>query len=257
MTNSIVLADLSIKDTARKVMRALGYDIRRYRPHQDPWRRLQLSLERHEVTVLLDVGANSGQFDRSIRKAGYRGRIISFEPLSEAHAKLLAASRHDPLWTVPPRWALAASCGKVQVNIAANSQSSSILSMLKRHIAGALKRHIAGAPEAVYVGKETVATTTLDSFLDGEPDLGDTRIGLKIDTQGYEAEVLAGLDKWSKGIEVIMAEMSLTALYDGELEFVDLFQMIQNRGYHCISIEPGFTDPRTFEVLQVDAVFER
>jgi hypothetical protein len=99
--------------------------------------------------------------------------------------------------------------------------------------------------------------TTLDDFLDGEPDLADIAIALKLDTQGYEAEVLAGLDKWSDHVEVIMTEMSLVALYQGQIKFLDLYRIIEDRGYRCISIEPGFIDPRAYEVLQVDAIFER
>jgi FkbM family methyltransferase len=237
----------SIKDLVRSLIRTLGYDVRRwYGPHQDLFYRFQFSLQRRRVTVLLDLGANIGQFARLIRKAGYSGKIISFEPLSDAHAKLLIAAQHDRLWTVAPRGALGANRGVFQINIAANSQSSSILDMLERHIAG--------APESRYVGKETVTMTTLDDFLDGEPDLADTAIALKLDTQ---AEVLAGLDKWSDRVEVIMTEMSLVALYQGQIKFLDLYRIIEDRGYRCISIEPGFIDPRTYEVLQVDAIFER
>jgi hypothetical protein len=102
-----------IKDAVRGLIRNFGYDVRRYRPQDDPSRRFQLSLQRRGVTVVLDVGANIGQFARSIRKAGYRARIISFEPLSVAHAKLLVAAQRDPLWDVAPRCALGASHGEV------------------------------------------------------------------------------------------------------------------------------------------------
>lgn len=237
-------------DPVRRLIRTFGYDVRRwYGPQHDPFCRFQFSVQRRRVTVVLDVGANIGQFARLIRKAGYSGKIISFEPLSDAHAKLLIAAQYDPLWTIAPRCALGATHGKFQINIAANSESSSILNMLERHSAS--------APQSSYVGKETVTMTTLDDVLDGEPDLVDAAIALKLDTQGYEAEVLAGLDKWSDNVEVIMTEMSLVALYQGQAEFLDLFRMIEDRGYRCISIEPGFIDPRTYEVLQVDAIFER
>jgi FkbM family methyltransferase len=237
-------------DPVRRLVRTFGYDVRRwYGPQHDPFCRFQFSVQRRRVTVVLDVGANIGQFARLIRKAGYRGKIISFEPLSDAHAKLLIAAQYDPLWTIAPRCALGATHGKFQINIAANSESSSILNMLERHSAN--------APQSSYVGNETVTMTTLDDVLDGEPDLVDAAIALKLDTQGYEAEVLAGLDKWSNNVEVIMTEMSLVALYQGQAEFLDLYRMIEDRGYRCISIEPGFIDPRTYEVLQVDAIFER
>jgi hypothetical protein len=112
-------------------------------------------------------------------------------------------------------------------------------------------------PQSVYIAKEKVPTTTLDEFLDRDPDAPNLTIALKIDTQGYESEVLAGLSRWSGKVKVIMVEMSLTPLYEGGPLFVDLYQIIERRGYRCISIERGFTDPRSYEVLQVDAIFER
>jgi FkbM family methyltransferase len=237
------------KYTVQSLIRRAGYDVQKYGPYRDPILRLQYALQRHQVATVLDVGANIGQFGRQIRGAGFQGRIISFEPLSDAYATLVINARQDPLWTVAPRCAVASTCGTTEINIAANSQSSSILKMLDRHIAGDRK--------SGYVGKETVNIITLDSFLDNETGLADTAIALKIDTQGYEPEVLGGLDKWSDRVKVIQAEMSLTALYDGDVGFIDLYRSITDRGYHCISIEPGFIDPRTFEVLQTNAIFER
>lgn len=238
-----------IKEAIKRFIRISGFDVRKYHPYQDASRRLLSSLQRREVAVVLDVGANEGQFARSTRRAGYRGRMISFEPLSDAHGRLLVNAKHDHLWSVAPRCAVGASSGELQINIAANSGSSSILNMLHRHIAG--------DPKSVYVGKETVTMITLDGFLDCQPDLAHTPIALKIDTQGYEAEVLAGLKKWSDRVQVIFVEMSLVPLYQDQINFVDLYRMIEDRGYRCISVEPGFTDPSTYEMLQVDAIFER
>jgi FkbM family methyltransferase len=198
---------------------------------------------------MLDVGANTGQFARALRGAGYAGSIISFEPLSDAHARLTLSSQDDPLWTIAARTALASQKGEAQINVARNSQSSSMLRMLERHIAA--------DPTSAYVRQETVPVTTLDSFIDSMPTLADSAFGLKVDTQGYEAEVLKGLKKWSHKVEVIMAELSLSTLYEGEARFVDLYRTIEERGYRCISIEPGFTNTQTYEVLQVDTIFER
>jgi FkbM family methyltransferase len=238
-----------MRDAVQRLARNLGYEVRRYRPHRDAFRRLQLALQRREVGVVLDVGANTGQFARALRAAGYGATIISFEPLSDAYAKLTAYAKRDPFWTIAPRSALGAKHGTIEINVSRNSQSSSILNVLERHVAADTK--------SAYIGKETVPVTTLDSFIDSKPELANTPIALKTDTQGYEAEVLHGLRKWSDRVEVIAAELSLTALYEGETTFAELFRMIQDRGYGCISIEPGFTDHRSYEVLQVDVIFER
>jgi FkbM family methyltransferase len=232
-----------------RLLRRYGYDVQRYGPHHDPMRRLKQAMERQHVSTILDIGANVGQFGQRLRINGYQGRIISIEPLSRARAKLVAATRDDPLWSVAKRYALGDKCGDIEINVAANLQSSSVLKMLDRHLAG--------DPTSGYVGTETVRLVTLDAFLDEHPALADVSLALKIDTQGYEAQVLAGLDRWSENIKVIQAEMSLAPLYDGSAGFDEIYRIMEQRGYRCISIEPNFTDPQTYEVLQTDAIFER
>lgn len=238
-----------MKFAVLRLLRQFGYDVQKYGPHRDPLRRFQQALARHNARIVLDVGANVGQFAKRLRINGYHDRIISFEPLSGAHAKLMAAAKGDPQWTVASRCAVGASCGVIEINIAANSQSSSVLTMLDRHLAG--------DPKSGYIGKESVELITLDAFLDKGPQLTTTPMGLKVDTQGYEAEVMSGLDRWGESIKVMQIEMSLAPLYDRSLGFVDLYRLMQDRGYRCISIEPNFIDTHTYEVLQTDAVFER
>lgn len=231
-----------------KVARRFGFDIQRYGAYRDPLVRLRHALDRHHVKTVLDIGANTGQFGQLLRMAGYRDRIISFEPLSAAYAKLQAVARNDPAWTVAPRCAVAATTGTTDIHIAGNSKSSSLLDMTDRHVAG--------DPNSAYIGSESVDVITLDGFLDHGYATG-TALGVKIDTQGSEAQVLAGLIKWSPAVKVIQTEMSLTPLYADGIGFTDLFKLIESRGYRCTSIEPGFTDPKTSEMLQVDATFER
>ena len=229
-----------------RLFRRFGFDVQRYGPYRDHHLRLRYALDRQRVTTLLDVGANVGQFGQFIRIAGYQQRIISFEPLSDAHRKLQAVAATDPKWTVANRCAVGSENGRTEIQIAGNSQSSSILDIKDRHVAADTR--------SGYIGKEAVEVVTLDSYLDR---VTDSALGLKIDTQGYESMVLAGLRRHSARVKVIQCEMSLVPLYEGATTFRDLFLELDQRGYRCISIEAGFTDPRTFEVLQVDGIFER
>jgi FkbM family methyltransferase len=109
---------------------------------------LNFHLRRLGIRIVLDVGANTGQFAKELRLHGYHETIISFEPLSEAHAKLEVAAHSDPLWKIAPRCAVGAKTGSVQINIAANSFSSSLLPMLDSHRDA--------APGSRYVGSEQV-----------------------------------------------------------------------------------------------------
>lgn len=235
-----------MKESVRQGLRWLGLEVRKYQPHRDPYRRLVAVLQRQQLGTVLDVGANVGQFANKLRQAGYKNQIISFEPLSDAYTYLVQAAKSDPRWTIEPRCGVGARNGTTEIQIAGNSQSSSILDMTDRHRKG--------EPSSVYIGKETTDVITLADYLTAHADLRG--IGLKIDTQGYEAEVLEGLgDCWDRA-KVIQIELSLTTLYVREKLFLDLYGQIEDHGYRCISLEPGFTDRRTMEMLQVDAIFE-
>jgi FkbM family methyltransferase len=204
---------------------------------------------RAAVDVVLDVGANAGQFGAGLRSMGYAGHIISFEPLSEAHAALTARAEADPLWSIAPRCAVGAQEGEATIHVAGNSYSSSLLPMLQRHLSA--------APESGYVDQEHCAVVSLDDFIDRTFTDRSTSIGLKIDTQGFEAEVLKGLERNIGRVEVVLCEMSLTPLYDGAPAMLDLCAQLAALGFRCIALGPEFADPRNGVLLQVDGVFVR
>jgi FkbM family methyltransferase len=211
-------------------LRSSGFDVVRYRPANDPDQRLVHLLERYGVNTLLDVGANVGQFAKRIIAAGYPNRIISFEPVSGSHSMLLKNAEDCAQWQVARRCALGDERRTVMVNIAGNSESSSLLPMLERHV-NAL-------PISKYLGAE-----------DG------MSLALKMDVQGFEGQVLDGASRTLEHIKVIYTEMSLCPLYDREVPFFDLYSRILKLGFRCVGISPGFLDPTTWEVLQVDATF--
>ena len=197
--------------------------------------------------VIFDIGANSGQFAQSLRVSGYRGHIISFEPLSGAHAMLVAAAASDSLWDVAERCAVGATDSWAAINIAGNSYSSSLLPMLDRHREA--------APQSAYQGTEPCRVITLDSYIERTFSDPTTLFGLKMDTQGYEAEVLAGLRRYHDRVKVIVCEMSLAPLYANGPSMPELCHLLADLGYRCVALGPEFEDPRTGELLQANGVF--
>ncbi len=198
--------------------------------------------------LVLDVGANTGQYGKRLRELGYRGRIISFEPLSDAHAELSARAEGDALWEVHPRCAVGATLGSGNLNIAANSVSSSLLPMLDLHAEA--------APESVYQGTQVTPIITLDSLLDshirpsGKPYL-------KIDTQGYEAQVLAGACDALRLVHAVEIELSLAPLYAEQKTWRYFIDLLEDAGFTLWELRHAFSDPRNGRVLQLDAVFSR
>ena len=63
--------------------------------------------------MVLDIGANEGQFGEELRAGGYKGGMVSFEPMADAHNKLLLRSRSDTQWQVAARSAIGADRGTI------------------------------------------------------------------------------------------------------------------------------------------------
>src|SRR6267154_2283410 len=169
---------LNLKHTLRSLAEASGFEIRKTSVYSSPKLRHQLLFSQLPIDLVVDAGANTGQFVHQCRAAGYKGKIISFEPSAAAHASLLQSAAADRLWTVADRMALGATTGDVEINIAANSYSSSLLPMLDSHLAA--------APHSAYLQKEKVPLRRLDDVV---PATGPGRyICLKLDVQGYECQ---------------------------------------------------------------------
>lgn len=199
------------------------------------------------VDVIFDIGANTGQFVSGLRDQGCHGHIVSFEPLSDAYAALVASAADDPLWDVAERCAIGAADGWAEINIAGNSYSSSLLPMLDLHREA--------APQSEYQGKEPCRVITLDSYIEGTFSDPTTQFAVKIDTQGYEAEVLAGLKRNHHRVKVILCEMSVAPLYAQGPSMSELCHLLAGLNYRCVALTPEFEDPRTGELLQTNGIF--
>ena len=133
-----------MKALAKRLFRNAGYELRRYQPTSSERAQLMAVLTHHSVDLVFDVGANTGGFGRYLRELGYTGHIVSFEPLKSAHEELLGSAERDRRWAVAPRAAIGAEEGEIELHIAANSESSSVLEMLDAHAQA--------APESRYTG---------------------------------------------------------------------------------------------------------
>lgn len=224
----------------------LGVDVKRLSPLSNFGLQVAATIARLDVDLVFDVGANSGQFAAELRANGYRRRIVSFEPLREAHRRLVQAARGAPAWEVHPRVALGSAAGEAVINVAGNSASSSLLPMNDAHRAA--------APTSAYVGAEQVAVATLDGAA-GERAF--ERGFIKIDTQGFELEVLTGGERTLTRTVGLLLEMSLVELYAGQVLWLDLIAWLAARGFRLHALNQGFIDPVDFRTLQLDGIFVR
>lgn len=229
-------------DKVRALVNRAGFDVVR-----DPTHQFVNALHAHGVTAVIDVGANIGQFGESLRRTGFAGQIHSVEPLQAAYDTLAARVSDDATWTAE-RAALSDAPGIVQMNVSANSVSSSVLPMLERH-AGA-------APQSRYIDTEDVPATTVDELVD-RLGLDPATTLLKIDVQGYEKSVLDGARRTLPKVAGVRTELSLTALYGGQALLSDIVTYLSDLGLELWFIEPGFRDQRSRRLLQLDGTFFR
>lgn len=228
-------------------LRKLGYVASRYDHKRDPLAVRKHFLEVHGINLVLDVGANSGQFAQQLIESGYNGKIVSFEPLSAAFEALSEAAQNYSNWYVV-HCALGDEEGVAEINVAGNSWSSSLLAMLPAH-----KKL---ASNSAYVTTETIQITTLDALYSSYR-WGGSRAFLKIDTQGFTMKVLDGGNQTLEEIQGLQVEMSLVPLYDGEPLIGEIVSFLQGKGFTLVFVVPGFIDNSTGQQLQVDGLFFR
>jgi FkbM family methyltransferase len=199
------------------------------------------------LTAVLDVGANIGQYGQALRAGGFTGRILSCEPLSEAYPHLARRAAKDPQWTAL-NTAVGAEPGEIEINVAANSYSSSILPMTDAHRLA--------APGSDFVAAEKVPMTTVAALV-ADHGVDPARALLKVDTQGYEAQVLDGAADLLGRFAAVQLELSMVRLYDGQPLFDEMVDRMRGAGFGIFALEGGFSDRRTGRMLQCDGFFVR
>ena len=238
---------MSLLTTLRRLVRRTGFDVIRYTPRSSAAARQERLFAHYGINLVLDVGACEGAYGRDLRQDGYAGRIVSFEPLQEAFARLEARAGPDPAWSAL-HVALGAEASTQTMHVAENLESSSLLDMLPRHAEA--------YPHARYTAEETVTVQPLDAVFDEFYRPGDVAY-LKIDTQGYERFVLDGARHSLGRITGVQVEMSLVPLYDGEARLPDMVRYLEDRGFALMSLDAVIDDPVTGQLLQVDGLFFR
>jgi FkbM family methyltransferase len=230
--------------TAR-TLDALGYTV------VPNWRMGSFAFTQHlrklfewlEIDCVLDVGANTGQYyDLLRRDVGYRGWVISFEPIPEHVAALRRRAAHEPAWRIEGM-ALGATAGRASFNVMVGTQFSSFL--VPDHSATTQFLSANAVRETI-----DVAVHTLDEVLPGlARELAVRRFYLKLDTQGFDLEVVKGAHASLPGIRALQTEASVTPIYRGSPDFATTIRELQQCGFELSGIFPNNPDhfPRMLE----------
>ncbi|HEX6651995.1 MAG TPA: FkbM family methyltransferase [Thermoleophilaceae bacterium] len=138
--------------------------------------------------------------------------------------------------------------GSARLNLAADSEGSSLLQVLDREVEN--------SPGSAFVGTEDVRLTRLDSVLP-ELDVGSEPIYLKLDTQGSEMHILRSAERTLERSEFVEAELSLVPLYHRGALFREIIEFLDLHGFDLIGLEGVDEERDTGHMLQVDGIFLR
>jgi FkbM family methyltransferase len=225
--------------------RKIGLEIRRSGPSARDDLRLVHFLRQQRIDLLLDIGANRGQFAQAMFGCGYAGHIVSFEAMPGAHADLARAAAGHGRWTVAPQAALSDSAGEVEFFVNASDATSSLLPA-----SAASQASIPGIRPHSMV---RVPTVRLDDVAGGH-GVDQARTMIKIDVQGGEAKVLAGATGTLTKVAGLVVELSLTELYEGQTLALDVLAPLVAQGFELVDIATAYRDPASFRLHQIDAV---
>lgn len=226
--------------TVRTGLRKVGLDVRRPEPTIVDF------IQSRNVSVVYDVGANTGQYGEYLRHSGYKGRIVSFEPVKAVFAQLKQRIGSDPLWEAH-NCGLGASESSATINVSKSTVFSSILDT--RAAAASFDQDSATSH------REEIRIGTLDGVARARPDEVSF---LKIDTQGFEQQVLSGAEETLPRLAGIQMELPVIHLYEGVWTMTDAIGFMKENGFLLsIASAVNYHSKDPCAVVEFDCVFRR
>ena len=228
----------------RIIANIFGYDLLRQSKDILIERHLINLLKKHNIDSIIDVGANHGQYARSLRNMGYQGEIHSFEPLKTAYHELHILSQQDQNWHVYQH-ALGQKADEMDINVMAYDDFSSFLEPTQY-----CSDTFSYKSEIDH--QETVQIKRLDDVLASK--LTGKTIHLKMDTQGFDLEVFHGAGDLLKSVKTLQSEISIRQLYDGMPDYITALQTFRDAGFSISGLFPVTRDKQDLSVIEFDCV---
>jgi len=224
---------MKLSHSLRSIVRKRGYDIVRH-VELTEWLRL------HGIDIVLDIGANDGRYATEIRSSGWDGQIISFEPQPDVFRRLTQNMGSDPKWS-----GLQVGLGSRETSMMMNSYGMDVLSSFLEKI-----------DDDQHVEQIEVSVKRVDSIYD-EITKGYHRPFVKMDTQGFELEIIKGFGTKIDRVVGWQIELSVEPLYDGQPPMEEVLAIMRSHGFSLWRILPGLRDPKTLQSFEMDGIFFR
>ena len=196
-------------------------------------------------TLVVDIGANKGQFALAARRNCPQARIVAFEPLARPAATFRAVFSGDTAVTLHQA-AIGPQQSREKIHVSKRDDSSSLLA------ATALQEEI--FPGTSESGLETVEVAPLRAFL-SDADLSRPSL-LKLDVQGFELAALEGCADLLDRFDHVYVECSFMELYAGQAMADDVISHLTGKAFRLRGIYNLATDAKG-RAVQADFFFSR
>jgi FkbM family methyltransferase len=178
-----------------------------------------------QKVVVLDVGANIGNWCASIVSALPAAQVIAFEPSKQAFSQL--THRFENLSNITCVNTALGKSDEITV-LYADESASGLSSLTKRRV-----EHFG----IDFNYSEEVKVTKLDTWIKSQDKDFSPSI-LKMDVEGHEFDVLQGAKETLRSIEIIQFEFGGSNI-DTRTFFQDFWYFFIERGFDIYRISPG------------------
>jgi FkbM family methyltransferase len=205
---------------------------------------LKLIFDEFKIDLVVDVGANEGQFAQRLRLF-YAGEIHSFEPVASAYERLAGVASSDRNWHVH-KFAL----GSQECTKTLNVSDQTVFSSFLKTNEYCTKRFGRGA---IGTQAEMVSVRRLDRVLDDiAPGIESKRTFIKMDTQGYDLEVFKGLGTRLESVVAFQSEVSLVPIYEGMPHWTESISTYEQSGFGVVGMYPVTRD--SWRIIECDCL---
>ncbi len=239
-----------VRDTIIEAAKRTGYDM------VPSWKVDLVPLANHlrkifaqnNIQLVLDVGANMGQYHDFLRsEVGFKGQILSFEPVRKYSDLLKSRLAEDPRWRIYD-FALGSEEGEASINVTRSPGLNSFLPARTDVVDGFWS-------EGAVIAVEKVRIRTLDNMVsEGEIDFSNSNVYLKLDTQGFDLEVIKGALRSLPKIRALQTEASIRPIYEGMPTFLESLATMTQNSFDLSGMFP-VTHDDNLRLIELDFVF--
>jgi FkbM family methyltransferase len=227
----------------KAVFRAFGLMVQRYNPNTSEQALIKYLIDRYKIDLIVDVGANIGQFANALRNMRYVNQIVSFEPISQCFDELCFSMKNDSNFEAQ-QLAIGDYDGQSTINVSKNLVSSSLLKV---------NDEVASFADQLSSEKtEVVEVRKLDTVFKG---LQTENVYLKIDVQGFEKEVIEGGTNFLKQVKIVQVETALTSLYKNGSRLKDILELLIDCDFLPYNFTKGAADTEIGRLYELDMFF--